>query len=203
MTAYPEPSWTTPETLADEPLKGAAIFAASKSDMIALVIELLKSYFSMEEGLRHPKLEGLELRGDDSSAAGLRIKAGVADETNIKKPCIFVYSAGQAPVHTFVDTISVSTPSFTIPAGGRNGTEYIVLHVYAERAGELQALADECQRFWSMMREKTALICSGFIDISPVKGSPMGVDDRGRLNVQVPAQYSAHWRVQDLPEDGY
>lgn len=203
MPAYSEPTWGTPEQIVDTSLKGASIFAASKSDMIALVMELLKSWFKMEDGLKHPLITTLVLRDDSSSAAGLRIKAGVADEVNVNTPCIYVYSAGQMPIHTFLDKIGVTTTNFSISPGGRNGMEYIVLHVYADRPAMLQALVDECQRFWSMMQAKLPAFCSGLIDIVPQKGEPMSVDDKGRLNARVPANYISHWLVVDLPEDGY
>ena len=203
MATYDEPTWGTAEHIPDLNERGAALFSASKAEMIALVKELLISYFKMESSLRHPVLANMKVRLDGDDAAGLRIIPGIADEINAPTPKIHVYAAGENPIQTFVNGLTVSTPDFTINSGNRHGTEFIILHIYAERGLELQALSDECARFWSMMQEKLRLFCAGLVDLIPQKGSPMGLDDKGRLNVQVPAQYLATWALRDLPSDGY
>jgi len=203
MATYTEPAWGTAEHIPDLNEQGASIFAASKAEMLALVRELLISWFKMETGLRHPLLSNMQVRLPGDDAAGLRVVTGIADEVNSPSPTIYVYMAGENPVQTFVNGVSVSTPDFTVDSGNRHGTEFIMLHIYAERGLELQALADECSRFWSMMQEKLRLFCTGLIDLIPQKGAPMSVDKQGRLNVQVPAQWLVTWSIRDLPEDGY
>ena len=203
MPTYTEPTWGDPEHVADNEARGAGVFAGSKSDMLALVIELLRSWFMMEDALRHPKVAAMPLRLPGDDAAGLRIIAGAADKVNVNKPAIYVYSGAPTPIHTFVDKISVTTPEFTIRSGGRHGMEYIVLHVYAEYPTEVQALADECSRFLSMMQARLRDVCGGLVDIVPQKGEPMAVDDKGNVNMKVPASYIADWWIVELPEDGY
>jgi hypothetical protein len=203
VPSYAEPTWTLPQTVPDMPRRGAAMFAASKGDMVALVIELLRSYLSMEAGLRHPALAGMVLRRPGDEAAGLRVVPGVSDDVNAPLPRICVYAAGQTPVQQFVDRITISTPEWSVGGSTRYGDEFIVLHAFAGTGAELMALQGECERFWAMLQSRLPDVCQGLIAIVPQKGDPMSTDEKGRLNVKVPASYMAHWTTGELPEDGY
>jgi len=204
MATFPEPTGITAQTVYNSPLKGLYQFADSTTDIIAFMIEMLRCYFSAEYDARSPLIKNLPIKTTSEDGPGLRISAGVADKPSFARPHIFVYSAGNTPSEA-VKGLAITGPGINIQAGTVQNISNFIVQCYGNNSLETMVLDEECYRALYIFSEILRDVFPGFINMIPnksqglekVEGSP------DKTFTRIPFTWAAHWRVEQLPIDGF